>query len=254
MRLLLVMLKEPIAGQVKTRLAIDVGNEKSAQYYQAIVEVLLKQLQGLENCRIRFCYTPDDAGDAVRFWLLPKLKATLSVKEPNLFVIPTAGTQEQEIDFRPQIGQTLTERVSAACREGFDHGFTEIAAIRSDCPECGARWINAAFATLHGANKQHKVSLVTGQCRNDKAEHPYLSALSDITALDSDSEPHTITLPTLDALIDTPSWHALRESPLGAAIKKSLGEEIEGTEVLDNITVSSEASLHPLKHIADPTP
>ena len=61
MRLLLVFLKEPIPGKVKTRLAKDVGEDTAALYYKAIVEVLLKQLRGLENCRIRFCFTPDDA-------------------------------------------------------------------------------------------------------------------------------------------------------------------------------------------------
>ncbi|MBT8043419.1 MAG: hypothetical protein KJO79_00590, partial [Verrucomicrobiae bacterium] len=84
MRLLLVFLKEPLDGRVKKRLAADVGDREAALRYKALVEVLLRQLAGLENCRIRFCFSPDDAEESVRFWLLPEMDAT-TARQGELF-------------------------------------------------------------------------------------------------------------------------------------------------------------------------
>ena len=144
MRLLMVFLKEPIPGKVKTRLASTVGAEEAARRYKALVEVLLRQLQGLENCRIRFCYAPDDADDAIRFWLLPLMNASSGESE-NVYLAPTALGEKyrQEIDFRPQGQGDLGERMQRAFAEGFTDGYEQIAVIGTDCPDCGARWINA---------------------------------------------------------------------------------------------------------------
>ncbi|MGB1260876.1 MAG: TIGR04282 family arsenosugar biosynthesis glycosyltransferase, partial [Akkermansiaceae bacterium] len=151
-RLLLVFLKEPIPGCVKTRLAADLGEEEATRIYRALVEVLLLQLRGLENCRIRFCYTPDDADDAIRFWILPYLNAQANGgdgADSYLIPAPDGSTQQpQEVDFSPQGKGDLGERLTRAFDQGFADGYSEIAVIGSDCPQCGARWINAAFSRL----------------------------------------------------------------------------------------------------------
>ena len=54
MRLLLVLINEPIPGEVLPKLAADVGEAKASDYYKALIEVMLRQLQGLEKCRVRF--------------------------------------------------------------------------------------------------------------------------------------------------------------------------------------------------------
>ena len=72
MNALLVFLKEPTPGMVKTRLAESVGHEEAARRYRALVAVLLQQLEGLKDTHVRFCYAPDDAGDAISFWILWK--------------------------------------------------------------------------------------------------------------------------------------------------------------------------------------
>ena len=47
MRLLILFLREPLPGQVKTRLGRSVGSERAAIIYRAMVRILLQQLSGL---------------------------------------------------------------------------------------------------------------------------------------------------------------------------------------------------------------
>jgi len=246
MRLLLIFLKEPIPGQVKTRLASDVGQEKAARYYKALVEVLLRQLHGLNNTRIRFCYAPDDADDAIRFWLLPLMSATHGEPDTDhttnsIFLAPTgpASTENtQEIDFHAQGDGDLGYRINRAFAQGFNDGFREIAVIGTDCPDCGARWINSAFARLSGNNNRHGV---IGPCPDGgyyllalKSHTPEL--FSDIPWSSSKVLSATLTaaenaklfmdqLPPLSDIDHIDDWHRIMESPLGAALKKALGEK-----------------------------
>jgi len=244
MRLLLVFLKEPAPGKVKTRLAADVGEETATRYYRALVEVLLKQLRGLQKTRIRFCYAPDDAHDAIRFWLLPEMNASSKSKNDNsvpLFHAPatqTSTTATQEIDFHPQGDGNLGDRMSRAFTRGFEEGFQEIAVIGTDCPECGSRWINAAFARMHTKPNNHGV---IGPCPDGGyyllgLQSPAPSLFNDIPWSQSDVLAATLTaaknsqlsleqLPPLNDIDHLDDWLRLMDSPLGAAIKKSLGEE-----------------------------
>lgn len=238
MRLLLIFLKEPIPGKVKTRLAADVGDEEAARYYKALVEVQLKQLQGLENCRIRFCYAPDDADDAIRFWLLPQMNGSRGETE-DVYLAPTALGEKyrQEIDFRPQGDGDLGERMERAFAEGFADGFEEIAVIGTDCPDCGARWINAGFSRMakesrHGmigpstdggyyllGLKNHSPSLF----QNISWSEDNVLELTLTAANKAD-----ISLEQLPFLTDVDhldDWENVLASPLGAALKKALGEK-----------------------------
>ena len=240
MRLLLVFLKEPIPGKVKPRLAAELGEEKATLCYQSLVSVLLKQLQGLENTRIRFCYTPDDASDAVRFWILPTINAT-STQDPNLFLCPKTPLEKeftQEVDFRPQGEGTQSERMLRAFTEGFNDGFEHIVAIDADCPYCGSRWINAAIARfahspdIHGAIgpsprggcyllglQTHAPSLFGDFSWDDS------NACKKIMQATSQSNIHLMTLPPLNKINTINDWNELLESPLGPAIKKELPDD-----------------------------
>lgn len=241
MRLLLVFLNEPIAGQVKPELAAALGDEEAARYYQALVEVLLKQLQGLQQTRIRFCYTPDDAGDAVKFWLLPIINAKAG-NEPSTFHAPDSPADQdfrQEIDFHPQGEGDLSQRINRAFAHGFADGYTAIAAINSDSPDCGARWINMAFARLQNDSRD----AIIGPCHDGC---PYLIALkthqpevlshiswetkpqkSDQNPTLSKSPLRWESLPPLASIHTYHDWKRLIQSPLGAAFKKALGEPLE---------------------------
>ena len=137
MRLLLVFLKEPLPGQVKTRLATEVGSDKAANIYRAMVRILLQQLGGLEDCRLRFCYAPDDAHEAIKFWILPEI-----MESKDILLDP------DKIDFHAQGEGDLGQRLTGAMRSAFEEGFQKVAVIGSDCIEISSRWIHAAFAQL----------------------------------------------------------------------------------------------------------
>lgn len=145
-RLLIMFLKEPVAGKVKTRLGAAVGMEEAARRYQVLVTLLLKQLKGLRDTRLRFCFAPDDADEAIRFWILPLLRELGEVKATDDGFV----WDGVEIDFRAQGEGDLGDRLERAFSTGFEEGFGKVAAIGSDCVDLGSSWVNAAFRRLAG--------------------------------------------------------------------------------------------------------
>ena len=137
MRLLNIFLKEPLPGQVKTRLAADLGDEQAAVVYRAMVRTLLQQLSGLEETDVRFYFAPDDADEAIRFWILPEI-----LEAPEILLDPA------RITFHPQSGGDLGERLRSAAGAAHADGYDRVAYIGSDCIEISSRWIHAAFAQL----------------------------------------------------------------------------------------------------------
>lgn len=246
-RLLLVFLKEPVPGQVKTRLAADVGDAEAARCYKAMVEVLLRQLRGLHDCRIRFCYAPDDAGDAVRFWLLPEMGATSGAQE-GVYLAPVYSSRQkshQEVDFRAQGGGNLGERMERAFAEGFADGYASVAVIGTDCPACGARWINAAFSRLESDPARNGVIgpssdggyylLVTDSPAPCLFRDIPWSSSGVLGETLSAAEKNNLSLTQLPELADVDrlaDWQALLGSPLGAAVRKALGEDPEDGGIL----------------------
>lgn len=241
MRLLLVLVHEPIPGLVLPSLTAELGAEKACDYYKAMIEVMLRQLRGLEKCRIRFCYTPADAGDALKFWLLPKMEA-ISSNEANLYHVPpnTPGEPAQEVDFRPIGNKITTEGLGKAFAEGFEVGFDQIGALDPTCLECGARWINAAFSRLHPETNR---DVIIGP--NHEGHYYFLAMKSNTPELFADlswdspsllSETHTAAvqakrevelLPPLMNTSKAQDWQAMMESPLGAALRKAIGEPLD---------------------------
>ena len=242
MRLLLVLINEPIPGEVLPKLAADVGEAKASDYYKALIEVMLRQLQGLEKCRVRFCYSPDDASDAAKFWLLPKMDARSSTTE-DLYLAPSpASTAQlpQEVDFRPQGHGDLGQRIQRAFSDAFAEGYQEIALLDPTCIECGARWINATFARFHTKTSRDTVIGPT-----DKGRYYILALKSEAPELFEDIQWHSEALlssteakakragrnvellPQLAETTTLEDWQRLLTSPLGAALKKALGEPLE---------------------------
>lgn len=138
-RLLLIFLDEPLPGQVLPQVEQTVGAKGTVRIYRAMTRVLLRQLSGLQDCRIRICFRPDDAQDAMKFWILPEI-----IDHPDLRIDPAS------LDFVPQGPGHRGQRLERAFEAAFAEGFEKVAAIRSDCMEVSSRWINAAFSQLNG--------------------------------------------------------------------------------------------------------
>ena len=119
---LVIFLKAPRLGTVKTRLAASLGHAAALSAYKKITERLFKNLRRLPGVQIRF--SPDDAEPEVREWL------------GNGF------------DFQPQGSGDLGERLYRAFEETFSAGNERVVVIGSDCPYVTKNDVRAAFDCL----------------------------------------------------------------------------------------------------------
>jgi rSAM/selenodomain-associated transferase 1 len=109
-RTLVVFVKEPRPGAVKTRLAADVGPEAAAELYRALAEAVLEATTPVpgEYERLVF-FDPPEARRALREWL------------PG-------------VSLRAQARGELGERMADAFARAFGRGAVRVAIVGSDAP------------------------------------------------------------------------------------------------------------------------
>ena len=115
----IVFVKAPRPGQVKTRLAATIGPEAACAAYREMVGTLLTNLTPLPHLEVR--YTPDDALDEVSPWLRNHWTAV------------------------PQGSGALGKRMHRAFAEAGGPAIL----IGADCPEITTTDIEEAFDALH---------------------------------------------------------------------------------------------------------
>ncbi len=183
-RLLTLTLQEPLPGHVFQEMIADHGAEEAARRYRAVVVTTLRQLRGLNETRVRIATPSDEAAEAIRFWLLPRIAERWQMDGP---VFRADGW---EIDFG-ETGETFPI-----------HAIGEVC-----CPFLGSRWLHAA--TLGLDRGEHQVIGHT-PCGAE-----YLRAYQ----FGSESL-ETRILPQLPIVRNHDDWQAILESPLGAAVQK----------------------------------
>lgn len=190
MRLLTLHIDEPLPGQVLPLMAEEHGHDEAARRYRAIVVTTFRQLRGLTETRLRILSTPEDAAEAIRFWLLPRLAGRWQA-EDGVF-----RTDGWEIDFG---GETGGYRVTA---------MGEIL-----CPFLCARWVHTALLGMErGAHRVRGPAVGSGE---------YLRAEAGEAG-----EPRTErTLPELPVIRRHDDWLEALQSPLGPALKRAWEEE-----------------------------
>ena len=119
---LIVFVKAPRPGTVKTRLARTIGAPAAAAAYNQLVETLLNQLQ--EFSGVELCFSPDDAGSEIQHWLKERWISS------------------------PQGGGDLGPRLHSAFQRAFHAGAKRVAIIGSDCPAIGVEDIREAWSGL----------------------------------------------------------------------------------------------------------
>ncbi len=109
-RTLVVFVKEPRPGAVKTRLAAEIGADAAALVYRALAEGVLEATTPRpgEYERLVF-FDPPEARQALRAWL------------PG-------------VSLRAQAGADLGARLSDAFARAFGRGATRVAIVGSDIP------------------------------------------------------------------------------------------------------------------------
>jgi rSAM/selenodomain-associated transferase 1 len=120
--LVLVMLKAPRAGYVKTRLGRQIGQERALRIYRAMAERQLGCIPA--EFRVEVHYAPRGAGPEMRAWLGPERRYCL------------------------QAGGDLGRRLEQAFARGFRRGAPAIIAIGADCPGLDAACLREAARRL----------------------------------------------------------------------------------------------------------
>jgi hypothetical protein len=120
-----VFVKAPIAGQVKTRLAAEVGAQSAARLYHLLGRSVVSACGGPSYDTVVW-FAPRGARRMVQHWLRRTAVA----------------------GYRAQPAGSLGERMAAAIRLHFHEGFRRVILIGSDCPGIDAQLVSRAFATL----------------------------------------------------------------------------------------------------------
>src|SRR5688500_596157 len=120
--LLIIFVKAPRPGAVKTRIAEAIGPQPACDAYVALVGILVGNLRTLPNVEVR--YTPDDAFLEIPQWVQPTWKTA------------------------PQGQGDLGVRLVNAFRDGFRNGGERVVIIGSDAPEISREDIEAAWSAL----------------------------------------------------------------------------------------------------------
>lgn len=119
--LLLIFVKNPEPGEVKTRLAKSVGEEDALRIYQQLLRVT-KSVTDELNCARQVWYS--DFIDGEDLW--------------------STGDYEKRL----QKGSNLGDRMKQAFSQSFTDGYEKVVIIGSDCAELTSQIIEQAFRAL----------------------------------------------------------------------------------------------------------
>ncbi len=122
-RIILLFVKTPLSGRVKTRLSKVVGRQEAANLYKCFVSDIIAVLQQTDFT-LRICYHPAEAENQMIDWLGPSFTYT------------------------PQRGKNLGERMADAFNKAFSGGIRSALIIGSDLPDLSTAIIDEAFASL----------------------------------------------------------------------------------------------------------
>ena len=118
---LVIFVRNPILGQVKTRLAKDIGDERALAIYLQLLDHTLKITRSLSFRK--FIYYADEFSD-YDLWSVPGYTK------------------------RMQSGTNLGERMLNSFKELFEQGFTRIVIIGSDCLQLQTENLQEAVTLL----------------------------------------------------------------------------------------------------------
>jgi len=123
---ILLFLKHPTPGRVKTRLAATAGLEAALSIYRTMVEHVCRCLPSEATPIVLF--DPPESGQEMREWLQPLL--------------------ESHARWIPQCSGDLGARLSMAFAGAFDAGFSRVAAIGCDCLDLTPTVFEEAFRAV----------------------------------------------------------------------------------------------------------
>lgn len=124
--ILLVFAKAPRDGEVKTRLAAEVGDREATRIYRALGRSVVDAVRG-GPWRTRICFTPADAREELEAWL-----------------------GRDRLEFRRQAGGDLGRRMACAFEEAFAEGAERVCVVGTDVDGLEGSLVARAFSALEG--------------------------------------------------------------------------------------------------------
>ena len=121
---LIIFVKAPRPGTVKTRLAL--GPETECAAYRRLVEAVLREMRSFADVELHFA--PIDGGAEIRPWLRENWRAV------------------------PQSNGDLGARLNNAFAEAFGTGAERVVIMGSDCPYVRAEDVATAWANLRSSD------------------------------------------------------------------------------------------------------
>lgn len=123
---LIILVKNPIPGKTKTRLAATVGNDKALKMYGILTRWTANQAAALKDVSVYVYYSNQTV-------------ETDEWSQPNFVK-------------RVQRGDDLGARMEHAIAEVFNDGQEKVIIIGTDCPGVTTTYLQEAFAMLNDAN------------------------------------------------------------------------------------------------------
>ena len=122
-KLLMIFVKNAIAGRVKTRLAADIGEDKALEIYLKLLHHTLEVAASTDASREVWYSDYTENND---------------------------GVDETTFTKKLQQGDYLGDRMKYAFKEAFDAGYNKVVIIGSDCPGLSIEILDEAFQKLDG--------------------------------------------------------------------------------------------------------
>lgn len=123
----LLFVKSPFKGPVKTRLATSIGFEAAVRLYENFVLDTLTLLKAV-NSSIRIFFDPADAEERIKQWL------------------------GEQYSYVAQAGRNIGERMKNAFIHSFDDGFERVVLIGSDIPDLPDEFLREALGVLESSD------------------------------------------------------------------------------------------------------
>lgn len=144
---LIIFLKYPEPGKVKTRMAKALGDEKACAIYKSLAEGVIKNIfsKNSRTFNVHIFFTPADKKNEIKDWLKPLLN------------------NDQGVDTRhiPQEGNDLGERMFNAFQQILqEKRYKKTIIIGTDCPGIDTSLIEDAFEVLK------EKDIVIGPCKD----------------------------------------------------------------------------------------
>ncbi len=126
-KIVLLFIKSPEKGKVKSRLAKTIGEEAALEVFKRLACDTLEKLRD-GNYLFKLCFYPPDSGAIIKDWL------------------------GDSFCYAPQQGRDLGERMRGAFVEAFSDGPEKVLLVGSDIPDLSISLINEAFEALDTSN------------------------------------------------------------------------------------------------------